>query len=133
MKVLKHSKQRDAIKEFLMSRSDHPTADTIYENIRLKYPNISLGTVYRNLNLLVELNEAVKITSKEGSDRFDGRTIPHYHFICNKCNKINDLIMSPINEIEVKAQNHTEDSIDSHEINFYGVCKQCMEKAENMK
>ena len=52
MAALKYSRQRESIKEFLRSRTDHPTADTVYENLRQIYPNISLGTVYRNLSLL---------------------------------------------------------------------------------
>ena len=55
MKAIKHSKQRDSIKTCLMGRRDHPTADAVYMSIREEFPNISLGTVYRNLNLLVEL------------------------------------------------------------------------------
>ena len=52
MAALKYSRQRESIKDFLMTRTDHPTADTVYENMKLIYPNISLGTVYRNLSLL---------------------------------------------------------------------------------
>ena len=58
---LKHSKQRDAILEFLMTRKDHPTADTVYQNVREQFPNISLGTVYRNLTLLAEIGQIQKI------------------------------------------------------------------------
>ena len=55
--ALKHSKQRDLIKSFLMTRKDHPTADVVYMNVRQQQPNISLGTVYRNLTLLADLGE----------------------------------------------------------------------------
>ena len=84
MASLKYSRQRESIKNFLLSRYDHPTADTIYMNVREEFPNISLGTVYRNLALLTELGEVVKITSAEGADRFDGHVEPHSHFICKK-------------------------------------------------
>ena len=58
---LKHSKQRETIKEFLSTRKDHPTADVVYTNVRKSFPNISLGTVYRNLTLLADIGE---ITSR---------------------------------------------------------------------
>ena len=57
MATLKYSRQRESIKEFLMTRKDHPTADVVYENVKKIYPNISLGTVYRNLSLLSDLGE----------------------------------------------------------------------------
>ena len=60
MAALKYSRQRESIKEFLRSRTDHPTADTVYENLRQIYPNISLGTVYRNLSLLSDIGEIRK-------------------------------------------------------------------------
>lgn len=62
MKTLKYSRQRESIKANLMSRHDHPTADALYASIREEFPNISLGTVYRNLNLLVETGEILKLT-----------------------------------------------------------------------
>ena len=62
MKTLKYSRQRESIKSCLMARHDRPTADALYTSIREEYPNISLGTVYRNLNLLVELGEIQKLT-----------------------------------------------------------------------
>ena len=67
MKTLKYSRQRESIKANLMNRTDHPTADALYLSIREEFPNISLGTVYRNLNLLVELGEIIKFSAGDGS------------------------------------------------------------------
>ena len=67
MRTLKYSRQRESIKNCLMNRTDHPTADALYLSIREEFPNISLGTVYRNLNLLVELGEIMKFTCGDGS------------------------------------------------------------------
>ena len=78
----KRSKQRDAIIAFLMTRKDHPTADTIYMNIKKEFPNISLGTVYRNLALLSERGDILKLSYDNGADRYDASVEPHYHFIC---------------------------------------------------
>lgn len=63
MATLKYSRQRESIKEFLTGRTDHPTADFVYENMKQIYPNISLGTVYRNLSLLADLGEIQKLSS----------------------------------------------------------------------
>lgn len=87
MSTLKYSRQRESIKQFLMQRRDHPTADTVYMNVRETFPHISLGTVYRNLSLLAELGEITKI-STEGPDRFDANQEPHYHFICRHCHAV---------------------------------------------
>ena len=84
MAALKYSRQRESIKEFLRSRTDHPTADTVYENLRQIYPNISLGTVYRNLSLLSDIGEIRKLTNFGSADRYDGRVAPHSHFMCTK-------------------------------------------------
>ena len=72
MKTLKYSRQRESIKACLMNRHDHPTADALYASIREEYPNISLGTVYRNLNLLVETGEIQRLTCGDGADHYDG-------------------------------------------------------------
>ena len=74
---LKHSRQRDSILEFLATRKDHPTADTVYMNVRRSFPNISLGTVYRNLTLLADIGEISRIRLGDGVDHFDYDTSPH--------------------------------------------------------
>lgn len=130
MATLKYSRQREAIKEFLISRHDHPTADTVYENIREKYPNISLGTVYRNLSLLVSIGEIVKITATQGPDRFDARTAPHHHFVCRNCHCVIDMEMPEEDMLESKAAAAFPGIIDGHTVNFYGLCETCMKNAQ---
>ena len=127
MKTLKYSRQRESIKACLMARNDHPTADALYTSIREEYPNISLGTVYRNLNLLVELGEIQKLTCGDGADHFDADTSPHYHFVCKKCGRVCDLPLAPMEHINHLAQEHAECLVDSHKIYFYGTCKKCLE------
>ena len=111
-----------------MARHDHPTADAIYASIREEFPNISLGTVYRNLNLLVELGEIQKLRCGDGADHFDADTRPHYHFMCRECGCIEDLPMEISQEINDLAQEHVHGKIDSHTTYFYGVCEICMKK-----
>lgn len=82
--MIKRSRQREAIRQCLAGRYDHPTAETVYMSIKDEFPNISLGTVYRNLSLLSDLGEIQKITVSGGPDRFDGNPAPHYHFFLQR-------------------------------------------------
>ncbi|MCI9067909.1 MAG: transcriptional repressor [Lachnospiraceae bacterium] len=127
MKTLKYSRQRESIKEFLTGRQDHPTADMVYTNIRRSYPNISLGTVYRNLSLLESLGEVRKISCGDGAERFDPNTEPHYHFMCRQCGCVQDIPMLPVGELETLASERFEGSIEGHTAMFYGVCGRCRE------
>ena len=92
MKALKFSRQRESIRECLKNRTDHPTADAVYVTISKDYPKISLGTVYRNLNLLADMGEIQRFSSGDGSEHFDYNTDPHYHFVCRTCGAIIDKI-----------------------------------------
>ena len=78
MPALKYSRQREAIKSFLMTRKDHPTADVVYHSLRADFPNISLGTVYRNLTLLADLGEIARLRLGDGVDHFDADSSRHY-------------------------------------------------------
>ena len=73
MATVKRSRQRDAIRSFLMSRKDHPTAEVVYDNVSKEFPNISLGTVYRNLTFLVDNGMAMKVPCSDGSTRCKGQ------------------------------------------------------------
>ena len=123
--ALKKSKQRDMIKAFLMGRKDHPTADVIYMNVRQENPNISLGTVYRNLTLLADIGEIQRLRVGDGIDHFDADTSPHYHFICNDCGSVLDLDMESIESINEIAAKGFDGRITGHVTYFYGTCGQC--------
>ncbi len=123
--ALKYSRQREMIKEFLSSRCDHPTADTVYMNVRQQSPNISLGTVYRNLTLLADMGEIQRLHLGDGIDRFDADTSPHCHFICRKCSCVQDLSMDSIDSILNTARQHFDGQITGHVTYFYGMCKKC--------
>lgn len=125
--MLKYSKQRESIKNFLVTRYDHPTAETVYLNIRKEFPNISLGTVYRNLNLLAEIGEIQKLSPGIGPDRFDGNPAPHYHFICRHCGCVMDLTVSGLDHINILAGQDFDGEIEGHITYFYGACPSCKE------
>ena len=124
--TLKYSRQREAIKDFLMTRKDHPTADVVYSNVRTEFPNISLGTVYRNLNLLAESGEILRLSCGDSTDHFDATVTPHYHFVCRKCDKILDLEMSSLDFIEERAAENFQGKVQGHQVYFYGECEDCM-------
>lgn len=133
MAILKYSRQREAIKSYLFSTTSHPTADTVYMHVREEFPNISLGTVYRNLNLLTDLGEAVKITTPDGADRFDGNTNPHYHFCCLNCGNVYDLDMPDLDELNKYASKFFDGKIVGHTILFHGTCKHCLKEAKEKR
>lgn len=129
--ALKHSKQRDMIKDFLMTRKDHPTADVVYMNVRQQNPNISLGTVYRNLTLLADIGEIARLRVGDGVDHFDADTSPHYHFICQECDCVIDLEMDSIEGIVNTAASNFGGEVMGHVTYFYGKCPNCRKKAAN--
>lgn len=130
MATLKYSRQRESIKEYLAHTTEHPTADMVYMHIKQIFPNISLGTVYRNLNLLVEQGEIRKISHGTGIDRFDADTHKHYHFSCKECSNIIDIELThdDLDHINALAQQGFEGEIHGHSTFFYGLCPECKKK-----
>ena len=124
--MLKYSRQRESIKKFLMTRTDHPTAEMIYENLRKDYPQISMGTVERNMSLLSDIGEIQTISTGVGPDRFDGNAKPHYHFICKNCGQVMDLKMQGLEHINLLAQHEFPGIIEGHSVFFYGRCEACI-------
>lgn len=124
MATIKYSRQREAIKTYLQSREDHPTADMVYHVMREKFPNISLGTVYRNLSLLTELGEIQKITTG-GAERYDARTADHSHFVCRECGCVMDVIRR-FDDLTSDVNEHwSQGEIEGCQVLFYGICKNC--------
>lgn len=125
MAARKHSRQREAIKEFLCTRKDHPTADMVYRSVRQQNPNISLGTVYRNLTLLSEAGEINRLNMGDGVDHFDADTSPHYHLLCTECGGIVDLKMDSIESLTDIASAGFGGHVAGHVTYFYGTCCSC--------
>ena len=122
---MKYSKQRNTILNIVKNNCNHPDAYTIYCLARKELPNISLGTVYRNLNLLAELGEIKKITVPNGNDRFDKTVINHSHFHCIKCSNVFDIDIKLDNSI-IEKNNMCK--IMTHDIVASGICKNCLKK-----
>lgn len=131
MKSLKYSRQRECIKSFLTGRRDHPTADTVYVHVRQQYPNISLGTVYRNLTLLSDIGEITRLNVGDGVDRFDADTSPHQHIICSTCGSVQDIYLPDAEKILSEASQCFDGVITSQVINFKGICSECLKIKQN--
>ena len=131
MPALKYSRQREAIKCFLMTRKDHPTADVVYHSLRADFPNISLGTVYRNLAQLAENGDILKISTSANKEHFDGFVHRHFHFVCNKCDKIYDVDLDGMDEIKNQAAEKLNADIEDYSLIFYGICENCSSKKNN--
>ena len=90
-KERKNSIKREAIRELLVNSKEHPTAEMIYEKLKPEFPDLSLGTVYRNLAMFCSDGDAEVIRNINGKDRFDGRCDEHAHFVCRKCGRVIDV------------------------------------------
>jgi len=125
----RRSKQRTRILELLNGTKKHPTAQLIYEQLKPDFPHLSLGTVYRNLNILVETGALRKLHYGSAFDRYDARMDPHYHFICSSCDRVYDLPLPPVKSLETKASEITEHTIYSHKVDFFGICRWCKNRS----
>ena len=119
MAGVKYSKQREMIMEYLKSTTAHPTAETVYMNVRSANPKLSLGTVYRNLKLLSEAGEIQRLSCGDG-------------FLCDKCGSVQDVDMPPLDELEKKAAEKLDGEIHGHQVYFYGLCEKCLKEAKNL-
>ncbi len=125
MQSTRMTKQRALILDELRKTASHPTADEIYAVVRAKMPHISLGTVYRNLELLAEGKDVLKLEYAGFQKRFDGNTYPHAHVRCERCGRVADVMG------EIPAQSLPDNvtapgfKINSARLEFFGLCKDC--------
>jgi Fur family ferric uptake transcriptional regulator len=122
---LRMTRQRRVILEELDTPGQHPTADEIYRRVRLRMPNISLGTVYRNLEVLSQSGLVRKLQIGPGQKRYDRASDKHYHVRCVKCGRISDLEPGPFGDLEAAASGNSGFDIVGHELEFEGLCEQC--------
>ena len=121
----KRSRQREWILELLQSTGSHPTADWVYSEAKKEFPNLSMGTVYRNLAVLMDQGLVNKIDFGSTFDRFDANTGQHYHFVCEQCGAIVDLELPMDQTLNERVNRATPFTAQRHRIEFYGTCDQC--------
>lgn len=119
---MRSSRQRDAVLEVLRNSCDHPTADMIFERVKKEIPNISLGTVYRNLNQLKDEGLITVVESSDTKVHYEGNLSEHIHFLCERCHNITDVFC------ETQVPKALEDMgllVESQKTVYYGLCKAC--------
>ncbi len=117
--------QRALVLETVKELQCHVTADEVYDAIVKKYPDISRGTVYRNLNLLSDIGEIHKVGILGGADRYDHLCYKHYHARCAKCGRIFDVEMDFIADLEMGIKDTHGFKFTDHDIIFKGICLEC--------
>ena len=125
MAGVKFSRQREAVLVYLRSTKSHPTAEQIYQKVREEFPKISLGTVYRNLNLLSEMGEIRKMEIPGGADRFDHRCHDHCHVRCEQCGRVFDVDMDYVTGLEKGIRDTHGFAFTGYDILFRGICPEC--------
>ncbi len=127
---MNYSAQREAILTLMQSgRLDHPTADAVFAQMRRRHPRISLATVYRNLNLLAENGDILKIEAHGGPERFDHQTHAHAHAVCKICGMTADFSAQYVNFRLTAIARATGFKIDSAQTVLRGICGACAEKS----
>lgn len=122
---MRYSKQRELILNIVLRNQIHPSAEEVYKLLKVEYPTLSLGTVYRNLNFLAENNMLKKICIPEGSDRYDGTLTRHQHIICRKCGKVSDINLGKLETLKRDILRSTGFDADINALVFEGVCSEC--------
>ncbi len=125
----KRFRKRDAILTCLRQTKTHPTADWIYNQLKPQIPDLSLGTVYRNLSLFKEQGLVMSLGTVGGFERFDGETRPHVHFICSCCSRVMDMPDVEIPQA-LTASAAPFGRVESCQLNFTGICLDCLNKEE---
>ncbi len=120
-----YSRQREAVLQVLRSTTSHPTAAWVYEKVREQLPNISRGTVYRNLTDLVLSGDAIEVAVGDGVQHFDATVRDHIHFRCKACGRIIDCPL-PDNKLKQFVEKTLGCSVDSEKDIFHGVCQACL-------
>lgn len=125
---MKYSRQRELVREAVEQSDRHPTADAVYQEVRKKEPTISLATVYRNLNQLVENHMIQRILVPGDSDHFDRTMEHHEHMICRRCGCIVDIW--PKQPLVEQFQSFPDVNITDYQLVLYGLCRDCAEQEE---
>lgn len=123
---MRYSAQRELVFDIVKCSNDHPSAEMVYERAKQKIDNISLGTVYRNLKLLVDLGKIQEIEIVGAGNRFDKTIEAHSHFQCKNCGKVFDVESTSIEKLNKEVEKDTGNKVEFSEILFVGTCKNCL-------
>lgn len=124
---LKLTPQRYAIYNYLLSTKSHPSAETIYNDLKEDYPMLSLATVYKTLKTLTSIGAIQELNVGEDNFRYDANVESHPHITCIKCLRVDDMENIDFSIIDKMVQEKSDYIIKSHQLYFYGICKNCRE------
>lgn len=124
-KNLKLTPQRYAIYKYLHSTKAHPSAETIYDELKSDYPTMSLATVYKTLKTFSNLKLIQELNVGEDNFRFDANPKIHPHLICRSCGRVDDIEHKDFSYLNKDAEKYSNYSIDYHQLYFYGCCPKC--------
>lgn len=127
-KFQRNTRQRQVILEELQKLRSHPTATDLYQIVRGRLPRISLGTVYRNLELLTEMEVIQKLNLSGSEARFDGDRSDHYHVRCVRCERVDDVLEAPDDLVKAETKELDGYEILGCRLEFFGLCPQCREQ-----
>ena len=127
-KKLRYSHQRERIYQYLLASHDHPSAEMVYIGLKGEMPELSLGTVYRNLKLLEELGKIRRITSVQGTERYDACCGDHVHFLCTGCGCIRDVEDTDADAIRRAVHLDPGYSLCKLDLTVSGLCPACAGK-----
>ena len=123
----KQFRKRNAILAYLRQTKSHPSAEMVFNELKQEHPDLSLGTVYRNLAMFKAQKVIASIGTVDGIERFDGNTEPHVHFICESCQKVEDLPKIEVPEELCQTVNkQTGGRVEDCHLHFSGTCKDCL-------
>ena len=123
--MIRKSKQKEAILRVLKRTTSHVTADWVYEQVREEIPNISLGTVYRNLKSLRQEGKILELDLSNHQSRFEANARNHHHFRCEQCGRIFDVDEPVDGELDERVARNTGFEVSHHRLEFRGLCKDC--------
>ena len=128
----KHFRKRDAILDYLRQSKAHPSAETIYTDLKPQIPDLAMGTVYRNLTLFKQQGMVSSVATVSGVERFDANTAPHVHFICTDCDAVIDLHEMQVPEsLSSAAAACCGGSVSGCQLSFTGSCQACKNLKES--
>lgn len=119
------TRQKKIILAVLKNTQTHPTADWIYEEVKKEIPNVSLGTVYRNLRILKETGKIRELNYGSSYSRFDGNCSNHYHFVCTDCGAVLDVDLAMVKDLNRQVEKCINAKVEYHRTEFYGTCSLC--------
>jgi Fur family transcriptional regulator, peroxide stress response regulator len=126
---LRSSNQRSLVHQIVESAQDHPTAQAVFERARRRLPAISLGTVYRNLQLLAEQGLLLERKVDKRPARYEANRYRHYHICCLQCGALEDLSVPYQKVLDRRVQKMVQYKLQEHRMEFYGICPQCQAAA----